>query len=485
MEIMQMLQVIPQAIPPTGTAPETPAGSTATADLFASLMAGLLIQPATTTASAELPSLPVEAAAQDDQQGTAPQSADIATTETAMMSLAALIPPPPTVQLAVPVTETPLPTGTTIEATTVASLQPVPAQTAPLQTEPTKAEAVIPPPDTPRETTPAPVDAVKAAPTQPDTRTDIVSAPVKEQVEVLQVTLEPAKTSEAPPAKPQAPASAPVTETAPAPEMVAADKPVPRTTGPAAAYPDRIPAIPKRVDTPVPAATAERAEAAETAGQTETAPLAGVKPQEVEVVIGSGAEERQSAGEQGKGGGQTADTKALAAPVQSDAVKSFEPTLQGTTKTEHQSSHGLRDSIMAQVKEGIAHREPSGNGQIAIRLNPAELGELRINVQVVDQHVKVEVLAANSQVRDILLGNLDSLKENFSRQNLTMTGFDVSTGTGQGFDQFFREGRATGQGTTKTLYTQGMMEEDETTAVQAVESFYYTDRRDSILDVRL
>ncbi|WP_306536352.1 flagellar hook-length control protein FliK [Geobacter sp.] len=504
MEIMQMLQVIPQSIPTTvGTAPEVPAGSAATPDLFASLMAGLLIQPVATTATAELPSLPAETAAPNDQHTPAAESDDnaTATAEAALMSLASLVAPQTIVQLAAPVTETPVPTGTTSEASaaiavtatttatlpataTVTATAPATATaTAPatLPLQPTQAEAVIPHPELPRETTQAKTPPTEAAPAAPAPQAAAQPAPVNNPAEVLTVTLEPPKTAEVTQVKPQAPPSEPLPETAPAPEVAAADRPAPRTMGPAAAYPDRIPVIPRGEPSPV---AAERVPMTETARQTETAPLAGVKPQEVEVVIKGEAGDQQSFGEQGNGGNQAADMKAHVAPVQSDAAKPFEPTLATATKPEHQPTHGLRDSIMAQVKEGIATREPAGNGEISIRLAPAELGELRINVRVVDQHVKVEVLAANSQVREILLSNLDSLKENFSRQNLTMTGFDVSTGTGQGYEQLFREGREAGhQGGFRTSHQRGTAE-DEAPATQAAD-YYYTDRRDSILDVRL
>lgn len=496
MEIMQMLQVIPQAIPTAGSASEVPAGSAATPDLFASLMAGLIIQPAT-TASAELPSFPAETAAPNDQNTTAPEIDDIATAEAAMMSLASLVAPQTIVPQAAPVTETPVPTGTTIEASAVVTAPQATAtataaaaamapETTPvmLPPQPTQAETVIPHPELPRETTQAKSPTTEAPPAAPAPQAAAQPAPVNNPVEVLAVTLEPTKTTEAAQVKPQALPSEPLPETAPAPalEVAAADKPAPRTMGPAAAYPDRIPVIPKGELSPI---AAERAPATETARQTETEPLAGVKPQAVEVVVKGEAGEQQSFGEQGNGGNQAADMKAHVAPVQTDAAKPFEPTLQGTSKAEHQPTHGLRDSIMAQVKEGIATREPAGNGEISIRLAPAELGELRINVRVVDQQVKVEVLAANSQVRDILLGNLDSLKENFSRQNLTMTGFDVSTGTGQGYEQFFRQGREAGQqGGFRTSHQRGTAE-DEIPATQAAADYYYTDRRDSILDVRL
>lgn len=495
MEIMQMLQVIPQAVPTAGTAPEVPAGSAVTPDLFASLMAGLLVEPPATTATAKLPSLPAETAEPDDQNATAAKTDDITTAEAAMMSLASLVAPQTIVPQAAPVTETPVPTGTTTEvsaataATQVTATAPSPAaapvrvmalESAPAML-PSQADAVIPQPELPRETTKATIPTTEAAPAAPAPQAASAptataqSVPEKNRVEVLAVNLESPKTTEVAQAELRTQASEPLPETAPAPGVTAADKPAPRTMGPAAAYPDRIPVIPKE---------AGSSSSADKASGTETAPLTDAKLQKVEVTIRDESGKEQSTGEQGKGGSNSADLKAHVAPVQTDAAKPFEPTLTGTTKSEHQPNHGLRDSIMAQVKEGIATRQPAGNGEIAIRLAPAELGELRINVQVVDQHVKVEVLAANSQVREILLSNLDSLKENFSRQNLTMTGFDVSTGTGQGYEQLFRQGKEAGQqGGFRTAYQRGTAE-TEAPVVEATD-YYYTDRRDSILDVRL
>lgn len=142
---------------------------------------------------------------------------------------------------------------------------------------------------------------------------------------------------------------------------------------------------------------------------------------------------------------------------------------------------------MAQVRDAVTTREPNGNGRISIRLNPVELGELTINVRVADQQVKVDVVAANGQVRDILLNNLDNLKENFSRQNLTMTGFDVSTGTGQGFEhQLFREGGQAGQGGTHFSFSRGDDLDGDIQAAVEDTRRYVTDRRENgLVDVRL
>jgi flagellar hook-length control protein FliK len=101
-----------------------------------------------------------------------------------------------------------------------------------------------------------------------------------------------------------------------------------------------------------------------------------------------------------------------------------------------------REQIVSQVREKLVeHRFTQDNGQITIRLNPAELGELKISVRMDDQRLRVEIVAENRTVKDALMENLGSLKEALAKQNLEMKQFDVSTGSKQFFNQGFREGR--------------------------------------------
>ncbi|GAM09693.1 flagellar hook-length control protein FliK [Geobacter sp. OR-1] len=100
------------------------------------------------------------------------------------------------------------------------------------------------------------------------------------------------------------------------------------------------------------------------------------------------------------------------------------------------------EQIVSQVREKLAeHRVMQENGQVTIRLNPAELGELKISVRMEDQRLRVEIVAENRTVKDALMENLGSLKESLARQNIEMKQFDVSTGNRQFFNQGFREGR--------------------------------------------
>jgi len=88
------------------------------------------------------------------------------------------------------------------------------------------------------------------------------------------------------------------------------------------------------------------------------------------------------------------------------------------------------EQIMGQVKDHLANREiRSGSEQIVIRLSPENLGELKMNLKMENQRLKVEIVAETTMVRDTLMKHSDSLKETLARQNITMESFDVSTGS--------------------------------------------------------
>jgi flagellar hook-length control protein FliK len=87
------------------------------------------------------------------------------------------------------------------------------------------------------------------------------------------------------------------------------------------------------------------------------------------------------------------------------------------------------EQIASQVKEHLAGREiKTGTEQIVIRLSPENLGELKLNLRMENQCLKVEIVADTPMARDALLKHSDTLKESLARQNITMESFDVSTG---------------------------------------------------------
>jgi len=102
----------------------------------------------------------------------------------------------------------------------------------------------------------------------------------------------------------------------------------------------------------------------------------------------------------------------------------------GTSKA--MASEPVRANVMEQV---VSHLTASGvkNGaeQVVIRLSPENLGELKLNLRMENQCLKVEIVAENNQVRDSLIKHSDTLKEALARQNIAMETFDVSTGNGR------------------------------------------------------
>ena len=140
----------------------------------------------------------------------------------------------------------------------------------------------------------------------------------------------------------------------------------------------------------------------------------------------------------------------------------------------------LHESILAQIKDGVVTHDAKGNGQMSIRLNPGELGELKIQVRMDDNRVRIEVQADNKMVKDLLMSNLDSLKDSLNSKNFSMEGFDVSTGGG-GFNSPLPEqkGSPRQQSPQRSARAGGYSDQGEPTRVN-----YLTGEANNLLDVR-
>lgn len=89
----------------------------------------------------------------------------------------------------------------------------------------------------------------------------------------------------------------------------------------------------------------------------------------------------------------------------------------------------LPEQVVQQVKDRLVNHETKpGSEQIVLRLSPEHLGELKVNLNLEGQRLKVEIVAENRMVRDSLMQHTDALKESLSRQNIKMESFDVTTG---------------------------------------------------------
>ena len=139
----------------------------------------------------------------------------------------------------------------------------------------------------------------------------------------------------------------------------------------------------------------------------------------------------------------------------------------------------LHESILSQIRDGVVTHDGKGNGQMSITLSPGDLGELKIQVRMEDNRLKVDVQATNSTVKDLLMNNLGSLKEALSNKNFTMEGFDVSTGGG-GSNSPLPEQKQNPQqqSAQRTAKAGGYSDQDE------VRVNYLTSDVNNLLDVR-
>ncbi|MDA8429064.1 MAG: flagellar hook-length control protein FliK [Geobacteraceae bacterium] len=109
------------------------------------------------------------------------------------------------------------------------------------------------------------------------------------------------------------------------------------------------------------------------------------------------------------------------------------------------------EQIVQQVRDRLVNHETKpGSEQIVLRLSPEHLGELKVNLNLEGQRLKVEIVAENKMVRDSLMQHTDALKESLSRQNIKMDSFEVTTGGNGAGDS----GRGQGQGNWRELAQQ-------------------------------
>jgi flagellar hook-length control protein FliK len=142
------------------------------------------------------------------------------------------------------------------------------------------------------------------------------------------------------------------------------------------------------------------------------------------------------------------------------------------------SKSALHDSILSQIKDGVVTHDGKGSSQISIRLNPGELGELKIQVRMEDNRLNIEVHADNRMVKDLLMSNLDTLKQALSGKNFTMEGFDVSTGGGFNSPLPEERGNSRQQAMLRNAKSGGYPGEEEGRVN------YVTEEVNNLLDVR-
>jgi hypothetical protein len=223
------------------------------------------------------------------------------------------------------------------------------------------------------------------------------------------------------------------------------------------------------------------------ANQEQSAANTGMDLSRMEIVFA--AADRENLKEPGgdvtrkSGEGKTADKASTMAFVANQA----ELRIPGEGRLANPSpdaKNPLGEHITNQIREKLdANGNGSNNGRITLRLHPEELGELKINMRMEDQRLKVEIVTDNQSVKDALMQNLDTLKETLSRQNIAMERFDVSAELRQGLHQGGRDGKQMAQdnrGTDAGFRPVAATEEDAVTNLR-----YHWESENSLVNLVL
>ncbi len=96
--------------------------------------------------------------------------------------------------------------------------------------------------------------------------------------------------------------------------------------------------------------------------------------------------------------------------------------------------------IIDQVAGQFTMNRKLESGTITLRLHPAELGELRMEIKVEQDNIKAHITAQNPQVQDLLDRNLPRLRQALEQQGMNLAHMQVSVATDDGGNgQFFQE----------------------------------------------
>lgn len=90
------------------------------------------------------------------------------------------------------------------------------------------------------------------------------------------------------------------------------------------------------------------------------------------------------------------------------------------------TSYLSETSILEQVTNSFNSSQLTGDSKIVIKLNPAELGELKINIQLKDGSVHAGILTQNAKVQEILEKNLPKLKSMMEENGLSVSEIAVT-----------------------------------------------------------
>jgi len=114
-------------------------------------------------------------------------------------------------------------------------------------------------------------------------------------------------------------------------------------------------------------------------------------------------------------------------PLDSAHTKST-ASAHGFDRTPQPNESSLPNHVIDQLGRQISRSLIRGDGIVQLRLKPSELGTVRLEMQMTDNRMNVTVAAENGTVKELLMGNVQELKEMLQAQGIRLEKLDVNVG---------------------------------------------------------
>jgi len=103
-------------------------------------------------------------------------------------------------------------------------------------------------------------------------------------------------------------------------------------------------------------------------------------------------------------------------------ARQFESILARTDRADGEKQGNI-GRIAAVIRNNIGRR----HSQLTVRLEPPELGRLRIDVRLIDNHLRLTIGTETTQARDVITQRFEVLRTALESQGVTVSRFDVQT----------------------------------------------------------
>lgn len=88
----------------------------------------------------------------------------------------------------------------------------------------------------------------------------------------------------------------------------------------------------------------------------------------------------------------------------------------------------LQQQTFEQITQGVIRGLQGNDHHLVLRLHPRELGEVKVEMLVRDEHIAVSFAMENSKVKDILESKMDQFRDNLEKQGFNLEECMVSVG---------------------------------------------------------